>query len=147
MTPYAVLVIEQVAAKHAVDPSQILSRSRVTRLLAARVEIAQRLTAERCYSTAKIGKILGRDHTVIVYYLGRANKKAVIRKLRWRKPHIAHLNNHNFNDHDRCQLCFTGSRLKPAKPPKPQKRYLKPYAGADCDYVWKELPQCKSSDA
>jgi hypothetical protein len=78
------------------------------------------------YSTGRIGAILNKDHTTIVFYLGRGKKKP--NKLRWHAPKIRH-------------LYF----LKPKPLPEKRKFYLIPYAGAYMpEYDWKERP-CQSA--
>lgn len=134
-------ILKEVAEKHHVHPSHIVGKRRTRHLVRARVEVAQRLTTERKLSTSKIAQLLNRDHTTIVYYLGRGSKKPRCLRPTWRKPVIAHLG------HARCALCYFGSWAKPPRATA-KKRYLAPYAGADREtYEWKEVPRCTSSDA
>ena len=124
MTPQARAIIREVAATCAVTPGNIFTRCRTRAAVHARIEIAKRLR-DRGYSTPQIGRVLNRDHTTIVYYLGTA--KRTVAPLLWRKPIIRHLN---------CACC---PWPKQPKPPKPAKRYLVPYAGAyPPEYDWKE---------
>lgn len=121
MTPQARQIISMVAAWRGVDPRKIVGPCRNRRVVLARMEIARQLDA-RGYSTSRIGAILNKDHTTIVFYLGRGKKKPA--KPRWRKPRIRH-------------LCF----IKAKPPPKMRKFYLVPYAGAYWpEYDWKERP-------
>lgn len=119
MTPQAREIIRNIAMLHGVDAALILSACRKQKVFRARMAVAKQLYA-RGYSTSRIGAILNKDHTAIVFYLGRAKKKPS--PLRWRKPRIRTL------------------LVVKKKPPKEQQhRYLKPYAGADfTEYKWQE---------
>jgi len=128
MTPQARAIIREVAATCAVAPANIFTRCRTRAAVHARIEIAKRLRA-RGYSTPQIGRVLNRDHTTIVYYLGTA--KRTVAPLLWRKPIIRHLN---------CFCCREPKEPK-VKTPKPDRRFLAPYAGAYMpEYDWKEKP-------
>jgi hypothetical protein len=142
MTPYARQVLREVAAQNGLHPLQIVGSVCTMRFVRARVEVARRLAAERGYSTPQIGRILNKDHTTIVFYLGRGKRRPSERVMTpcWRKPRIAHLNC------KRCRLCFIGSWHDSKKPPKPRRYSLAPYAGADREYIWKEIMQCTSSE-
>jgi hypothetical protein len=68
-------LIAEVAARHGVDPAEIVGRTKPRLLLAARIEVAKELEA-RGYWGSQIARVLGgRDHTTIYYYLGRTAKK------------------------------------------------------------------------
>lgn len=120
MTPQARQIIREVAAKRGLHPLQIVSKSRTRRVFRARVEVAERLYARGCYSSTRIGALLGQDHTTIVYYLGRAKRKPKPEPPpKWRKPHITFL-----------------FHYKPPIPPPPPRAKQKPgglipYAGAE----------------
>jgi hypothetical protein len=119
MTPQARAIIDEIAAKHGVDPRKIANPCRITKVYRARVEVAKRLS-ERGYSTPRIGAILNHDHTTIVFYLGNAKKKPPPPV--WRKPKVRTL--------------YVTTRKKPPRPER--KLYLQPYAGADMtEYRWK----------
>ena len=121
MTPQARAIIREIAALRGVDPYKIIGHSRKEKLFRARIEVARALDA-RGYSTPQIGMILGKDHSTIVFYLGRGQKKPS--KQRWRAPKVRHVR-----------------FLKPKPPPAKRKFYLVPYAGAYCpEYDWKERP-------
>ena len=121
MTPQARAVIREIAALRGIDPGRIIGYSRKEKIFRARIEVARALDA-RGYSTPRIGAILNKDHSTIVFYLGRGKKKPT--KPRWRTPKVRH-------------VCF----LKPKPPPAKRKFYLVPYAGAYWpEYDWKERP-------
>jgi hypothetical protein len=125
MTPWARQVIFEVAELRGVDPKKIVGQCRHKKVFRARMEVARRLSA-RGYSTSRIGAILDKNHTTIVFYLGRGKKQPS--KPLWRTPKIRH-------------LCFVKPRPVPAK----RKFYLAPYAGAYWpEYDWKERP-CRSA--
>jgi hypothetical protein len=131
MTPQAREIINTVAAECGVAPALITSQCRTDAVFYARCEVSKRLRA-RGYTTPQIGKLLNHDHTTIVFYLGLCKKKPT--PPRWRAPKIKHLNCF-------CRLCYFPA-LAPPKTPKPQRRYLTPYAGADMnEYVWRERAQ------
>lgn len=111
-------IIYTLAWKRGLDPADILGRSRKMKLLKVRIEIAKLLDA-RGYSSPQIGAILDRDHTTVIYYLGRGKRCAA--KPRWKAPKVRHL---------------SWERV----PPVERRRfYLVPYAGADwTNYEWKE---------
>lgn len=121
MTPGARSIVDEVAAHYGLDPGLLISPCRVERVFRARIEVAKRLRAIG-YSMPRIGKVLNKDHTSIVYYLGRGKKKP--KPPKWRAPRVRHL---SFNKQMR-------------KPPRTQRRYyLRPYAGAYWpEYEWKE---------
>ena len=131
MTPQARAIIREIAATCAVTPGNIFTRCRTRAAVHARIAIAKRLR-ERGYSTPQIGRMLNRDHTTIVYYLGGA--KRTVAPLLWRKPIIRHL---------KCGCC---PWPKQPKATKPATRYLVPYAGAyPPEYDWKEIPNNRGS--
>ncbi len=111
MPPQARAIIAEVARERGVTPEAITRAGRKQKLFRARIEAAKRL-AERKYTSPQIGRMLGCDHTMILYYLGRLKKKPSPEK--WRKPKIKTL-------------------WVAPPPPKPKRRvyYLIPYAGVD----------------
>jgi len=120
MTPQARAIIDEIAALHGIDPRKIVNPCRANKVFRARIEVAKRLD-QRGYSSQRIGSILNHDHTTIIFYLGRGQKKPS--PLIWRKPVVKTLRT-----------------PAPPKPPRlrPRKFYLKPYAGADMtEYQWK----------
>jgi hypothetical protein len=120
MPPRARAIINEIASTRGIDPKLIMGRCRKKKVFRARVEVAERLAAIG-YSTPRIGRILNHDHSTIVFYLGRGKKKPSTPV--WRAPKVRTL-----------------LVIKPEAPPKPRKRYLKPYAGADWrEYQWKEI--------
>jgi hypothetical protein len=86
MTPQARAILREVAEKHGVPVEKIVVAGRVQKIFRARMEAAIRLDAETGYSSPQIGRILGCDHTMILYYLGRLKRKPS--KLRWKKPSV-----------------------------------------------------------
>lgn len=128
MTPQAREIIREVAASRLVTQKKLIGRCRSARVVHARMEVAKRLR-ERGYSTPRIGAILNKDHSTIVFYLGTGKKKPL--PLQWRKPIIRHLN---------CSCC-RGPQPPKVKTLKPDRGYLVPYAGAYMpEYDWKERP-------
>ncbi len=123
MPPQARAIINMVATEAGIDPLLIVGQCRKQKVFRARVEVALRLDARR-YSTPQIGRILNKDHTTIVFYLGRGKKKPS--KPIWRAPKVKHV---RFIRQPKRQL------------PRP-KFYLQPYAGADMtEYHWQERPR------
>lgn len=125
MTPQARDIVREVAAQYGVDEARILGKCRKEKVFRARIEIAKRLDA-RGYSTPRIGAILNKDHTTILFYLGRISgqKPTPPKKPKWRKPHVRH-------------LYF----VRPRPLPEKRKFYLIPYVGAYMpEYEWKERP-------
>lgn len=123
MSPLTYEIVSDVSARYGLSIGLIVGPSRAYRLVLARVEIAQRLHA-RGYTNAQIARVLHRDRTTVVYYLG-GNKNRSPPKPRWRRPRVRH-------------LCW----LKVEQPPKVLKemrrQFLVPYAGADMtEYVWR----------
>ena len=135
MTPQARAIIREVAASRVVTLAKLIGRCRSARVVHARVEVAKRLRA-RGYSTPRIGAILNKDHTTIVFYLGTGKKKPM--PLLWQKPRIRHLNCY-------CNRCYFPTETSVAEP-MPTKRYLVPYAGAyPPEYDKKERPTNRGS--
>ena len=121
MTPQARAIIREIAALRHVDPYKIIGQSRSEKVFRARIEVTRALDA-RGYSTQRIGAMLNKDHSTIVFYLGRGKKKPS--KPIWRTPKVRH-------------LCF----VKPKPLPEKRRYYLVPYAGAYWpEYDWKERP-------
>jgi len=119
MTPQARAIIFEIAERRRVDPAKIIGGCRSEKVFRARIEVARALDA-RGYSTSRIGAILRKDHSTIVFYLGRGKKQPT--KPTWRAPRVRH-------------VCF----LKPKPPPAKRKFYLVPYAGAYWpEYDWKQ---------
>jgi hypothetical protein len=127
MTPRVREIIKTVASERGVPVLSIVSHCRIGKVYRARMEVAKRLDA--CgYGSSQIGRLLHHDHTTILFYLGRIQKRPAQEK--WRAPRVRHLNCF-------CHRCYFPV-APPPKPAKPRKLYLTPYAGADDDYVWKE---------
>lgn len=124
MTPLASQTLLDVATEHHLDPTQVIGNRQSSAHIHARVEMTKRLR-DAGYSFRRIAQIINRDHTTVSRYLGRIKKKPV-RPLKWHRPNIAFLS--------RCPMVD-----EPPKPPKSAKSYLRPYAGADVEYVWKEI--------
>lgn len=141
MTPRARAIIRQVAAACGVSPKRIVSRERTDAVVYARMEVARRLDGFG-YSSSRIGEMLCRDHTTILFYLGRGKKPPP--QPRWKRPTISHLNcfcqqcsfpGETFGLVDACELTV----VMAPPPPQERKRYLIPYAGAHWpEYEWKE---------
>lgn len=130
MTPRARQIIREVATCYGVSPELLVSKCRVHRLLPARIEIAKLLRA-RGYSTPQIGRIMNRDHTTIVFYLGNLEK--VPAKPRWHRPRIKTI--WKAKKPTRAELL--ADKLVP--PREKRVLYLRPYAGAYMpEYQWKE---------
>lgn len=73
-------ILAECAAKHGITVNDLLhdrKRSRRALLVAARRECARRLRLERNLSTPQIGALLRRDHTSVLYLLGRLKSKPV----------------------------------------------------------------------
>lgn len=120
MTPETRAILDEVAKLYGIDPAILLIKCRTRKVFQARREVAKRLDA-RGYSAASIGRILKHDHTTILYYLGRYDRQPTP-GLRWRAPKV--------------RVLYV---IKKPRPPKPRKRYLIPYAGADPrDYIFTE---------
>ena len=65
-------LIREVAARYAVDPEQVISRSTDRRLYPPRHEIVKALQA-RGYGVSRIARVMGRDRHSIRYWLGLKN--------------------------------------------------------------------------
>jgi Bacterial dnaA protein helix-turn-helix len=128
MSPVAWEIMCDVSTRYNLTPDLIAGRCRAYRLVLARAEVAK-LLRERDYTTSQIGRVLNRDHTTIVFYLGTGRKQ--VSQPRWHRPRVKHLH---------------WIRPKVEEPSPKQSvawrdRYLIPYAGADMtEYVWRERP-------
>lgn len=109
MTPLARYVIKEVCGRRGVDPADLFRQCRTQRVFRARIEVAQVLDGYG-YGCMSIGRTLNKDHTTILYYLGRGKRK--VSKPRWRKPRVKH-------------LCFikTSTGDEPTVPPKRKRRF------------------------
>jgi hypothetical protein len=132
MTPQARQIIREVAAEHRVDPMKIIGKCRSVPVVHARVEVSKRLEA-RGYSTNRIGEVLGKDHTTILFYLGRGKKKPTPEK--HGPPKWSTARNRGWPKFPK----LPPDEPPPPPPPERRKLYLVPYAGADMTaYEWKE---------
>jgi hypothetical protein len=110
MNPHQIIC--EVALKHGVGSTEVTSQCRSDRVVRARIEIAHELSALG-FSPSRIGMMLNKDRSTIVFYLGRTKREPSI-KLQRRPP-----------------------KVRVVK----RKRYLIPYAGAYWpEYDWKERP-------
>lgn len=121
MTP-AQQIINEIAKQHRVNPALVPRSGRLQEVVLVRLLVARRLH-ERGYSLNKIGAVLRRHHTTILYYLGSATRKCMVeeRLERQRKPLLPW-----------CAPTF----VELEQPPKPRskRRYLVPYVGAKQEY-------------
>lgn len=76
--PAAKAIILEVAAKFGLTVRMIRGDSRFREIVIARAEIARRLS-RRGYSSPRIAAILGKNHTTILYYLGRGKRGLKLR--------------------------------------------------------------------
>jgi chromosomal replication initiation ATPase DnaA len=67
--------LNEVALKHGVSPREILSPFRDKPIVSARYELFWRLRVERKYSFGRIGLLLDRDHSTVVYGVKRHAEK------------------------------------------------------------------------
>jgi hypothetical protein len=111
MPPRAKMIIIEAAERHGVKISDLIESCRRKKVFRVRIEIAKALDA--CgYTSTRIGRYLNKDHTTILFYLGRGKKKPSPPK--WRTPKVKHVR-------------FI--RLKKTKPPPPHSP--RRYAGFD----------------
>lgn len=122
MSPVTYEIVSDVSARYGLSIELIVGRCRAHSLLLARIEIAKRLR-ERGYKKAQIGRVLNRDPSTVVFYIGSGKRKPA--KRRWRAPRVRHLH-------------WTRSEPPPAAVKAMRQRFLIPYAGADMtEYVWR----------
>lgn len=67
-------ILQQLADESGYSVEEILGRERTQPLVVLRIEAARRLRTLG-YSMPTIGKVLGRDHSTITYYLGKIRKR------------------------------------------------------------------------
>lgn len=67
------VIIKEIADKYGVKVVSILSRNRKRELVNIRAEIAV-LLSEQGLSSTQIGKLLNRNHTTVLHWLGRTEK-------------------------------------------------------------------------
>jgi hypothetical protein len=125
MIPAVRDAIREVCTERGINPHLIVSICRTDMVSHARAEVAARLFKTGRFSVAAIARALHRDHSTITYYFGQLRRKP--KPLRWRKPRVKHVE----------------WLERPPLPPGPPQDYLKPYAGADAEYHWKERPPCR----
>ena len=108
MTPSQ--IIRETSLKHGIGSTEVTSQCRSDRVVRARIEIAHELSA-RGYSPSRIGMMLNKDRSTVVFYLGRTKREPSVKLL--------------------------PPKIRVVK----RKRYLVPYAGAYWpEYDWKERP-------
>jgi len=86
MSPAARQIFKEVLSRHQLTEEEVTSKSHRDFMVLARIEIANRLRSELKYSYAKIGQLLNRDHTTIIFYCGRMKQKPVCLK-KWKEMH------------------------------------------------------------
>ncbi len=65
-------VIARVSSERGVSEAEILSRCGINHVVSARHEAIRQLAAERPqWSSVRIGKMFDRDHSTVLYILGR----------------------------------------------------------------------------
>jgi hypothetical protein len=126
-------MIDIAARRCGVEPADILSYRRAKFLVRERIAITRQLDA-RGYSSTRIGAILHRDHSTVLFYLGRGAKSPRTDRpgQPWRTPKIKHI-----------RWLVPPMNTVPvsyAKPFQPRP-YLIPYAGAHWpEYQWRVRP-------
>jgi Bacterial dnaA protein helix-turn-helix len=68
--PKARIIVAEVCAAHAIATDAVKSRKRDMRHSSARRTIAKRLHDELNYSSERIGRIIGRNHSTVLYLIG-----------------------------------------------------------------------------
>ena len=82
MSPAARAIFNEVLNKRQLTLEDVTGRSHLDFKVLARIEIANRLRNELKYSYTKIGQLLNRDHTTIIFYCGRNKQKpACLRRI------------------------------------------------------------------
>lgn len=66
-------IVSEAAADAGVSPKDILGQSRLRTVTEARKQCYRALSKEG-YSSSKIGQMMGRDHTTVLYGIGRVKK-------------------------------------------------------------------------
>ena len=77
-------IIRAVAAKHKLQPYDLLGHDRFGHFVAARREAMLRLR-EAGFSYPQIGAFLGRDHSTVVFHVNQAMRQ---RKLRYARDYM-----------------------------------------------------------
>jgi hypothetical protein len=140
-TPTFREIIDSVADEWGIPPAVITGPRRTNRVVHARREVIRRLVATGRYSLARIGRLIGRDHTTIVYSVGQAKRKPPL-KLKWKKPRVREM--HCLG----CRRALLASEPKNENGSQYAKAYLIPYAGADwADYKWRRRSNDKQDSS
>lgn len=71
-------VVLEIADQHGVSPEILTSYQHPRALLAARVELARRLTALG-HLAPKIAEVMRRDYTTVYFYLGRTSRRPALK--------------------------------------------------------------------
>jgi hypothetical protein len=66
--------VETICAAHGYTLAEVQGRNRERPLVAARAEVVEYLTYVRKWSSPRVGEFLNRDHTSILWLLGRLQK-------------------------------------------------------------------------
>lgn len=75
MTPAAKTIIADIARECGLEPYQFIdARSRRPKFVRARIKVAKRLRAIG-YSASRIGAVIGREHSTVLFYLGGLARK------------------------------------------------------------------------
>jgi len=75
MDPLLADLLEEVSDEFGTTPIALLSPRREQPLPAARVEFCRRAYALQCFSLPQIGRAINRDHTTVLFCLGRLKQK------------------------------------------------------------------------
>lgn len=75
-------ILKAVAAKHGVDPSEIMGKSRRRIIAEARFEVFYRLRVDLAFSYVKIADIMKKDHSTVMHGVHKVRKKLLDERVR-----------------------------------------------------------------
>ncbi|MDF1599704.1 helix-turn-helix domain-containing protein [Mesorhizobium sp. YIM 152430] len=80
MTPrdMANAIIAETAAAHRATPAEVMGRNLSRRVVAARYACIRAIDAAFDWTPSHLGRLFGRDHSTVLYALGKLKKKPTV---------------------------------------------------------------------
>jgi chromosomal replication initiator protein len=75
------LLVKQSATLHGIEPLEVFGNSRNKNVVEARHEVMKKIHSKLGYSSLKIARIFGKDHSSVLYALSKTGKRKHFRKI------------------------------------------------------------------
>ena len=75
------LLVKKSATLHGIEPLEVFGNSRNKNVVEARHEVMKKIHSKLGYSSLKIARIFGKDHSSVLYALSKTGKRKHLRKI------------------------------------------------------------------